>query len=215
VEICLLSNNGGALRETSINGQGAVGEIHGQWFAAYTMSRHEKRIAAQCERIGIQHFLPLYALHKTWKNRVRVDVQLPLFPNYIFAQLLPGEHVPLLKLPGVLSMVGNAAGSVPIPEGEIDVLRQFVRCKAFLPHANVHSGDKVRISRGPLQGLTGVVLRRNNGLRFVVTLDAIEKSVAVDLDATEFEAFGPQSLSLGNREGPRLSFGTPAGQQRN
>ncbi len=191
----MLSNNGGALCETSINGQGVGGENHGQWFAAYTMSRHEKRIAAQCERIGIEHFLPLYILHKTWKNRVRVDVQLPLFPNYIFAQLLPGEHVPLLKLPGVLSMVGNAEGSVPIPSREMNALRQFVRCKTFLPHANVHSGDKVRINRGPLEGLTGVVFRRNNGLRFVVTLDVIGKSMAVDLEATEFEAFGPQNLS--------------------
>jgi transcription antitermination factor NusG len=194
-EICLLSNNGGALCETRINGQAPGAENHGQWFAAYTMSRHEKRIAEQCERIGIEHFLPLYVLHKTWKNRVRVDVQLPLFPNYIFAQLSPGEHVPLLKLPGVLSMVGNAAGSLPIPAAEIETLRQFVRCKAFLPHANVHSGDRVRINRGPLEGLTGVVLRRNNGLRFVVSLDSIKKSVAVDLDATEFDALGPQSLT--------------------
>jgi transcription termination/antitermination protein NusG len=194
-EICLLSNNGGALSETGIDRQGANGEMHGQWFAAYTMSRHEKRIAAQCDRIGIEHFLPLYVLHKTWKNRVRVDVQLPLFPNYIFARLLPGTHVELLQVPGVLSMVRNAAGSVPIPAGDMNALRHFVRCKAFLPHAHVHSGDAVRIHRGPLKGLTGVVLRRNNGLRFVVTLNFIGKSVAVDLDATEFETFGPQSLS--------------------
>jgi transcription antitermination factor NusG len=193
----LLSNNGEASCETSINGPGTGGENHGRWFAAYTMSRHEKRIAAQCERIGIEYFLPLYVLHRTWKNRIRVDVQLPLFPNYIFAQLMPGEHVPLLKLPGVLSLVGNAAGSVPIPADEIDALRRFVRCKAFLPHANVHSGDRVRINRGPLEGLTGVVLRRNNGLRFVVTLDTIEKSVAVDLDAAEFDAFAPASRARG------------------
>ena len=199
----MLTNHGGALRETSIHGQGAGGENHGEWFAAYTMSRHEKSIAAQCERIGIEHFLPLYVLHKTWKNRVRVDVQLPLFPNYIFARLLPGAHVGLLRVPGVLSMVSNAAGSVPIPATDMDALRQFVRCKAFLPHANVHNGDAVRINRGPLQGLTGVVLRRNNGLRFVVTLDVIGKSVAADLEATEFDSFGPQSLSVaGSRSVP-------------
>ena len=92
-------------------------------------------------------------------------------------------------------MVRNAAGSVPIPAGDMDALRHFVRCKAFLPHANVDSGDAVRINRGPLSGLTGVVLRRNNGLRFVVTLDVIGQSVAVDLDATQFETFAPQSLS--------------------
>jgi transcription termination/antitermination protein NusG len=192
----LLSNNGGALRGPSTDGLQAGRENQGQWFAAYTMSRHEKRIAAQCERIGIEHFLPLYVLHKTWKNRVRADVHLPLFPNYIFARLLPGEHVALLKLCGVLSMIGNAAGSVPIPAGEMDTLRHLVRCNAFLPHASIHSGDAVRIHRGPLKGLTGVVLRKNNGLRFVVTLDLIGKSVAVDIDASEFDAYGPQSLFL-------------------
>jgi transcription termination/antitermination protein NusG len=197
----LLSDNGGASLETS--GQGAVGEQRRQWFAAYTMSRHEKHIAEQCERIGIEHFLPLYVSHKTWKNRVTVDVHLPLFPNYIFAQLLPGAHVALLQVPGVLSVVGNAAGSMPIPAKDMDALRQFVRCKAFFPHAYVHNGDSVRINRGPFKGLTGVVLRRNNGLRFVVTLDLIGKSVAVDLNATEFEAFGPQSLSLAE---PRSVF---------
>jgi transcription termination/antitermination protein NusG len=195
-EIRLLSNNGGALREAGIDAQRTAGENHGQWFAAYTMSRHEKSIAAQCERIGIEHFLPLYVVHKKWKNRIRVDVQLPLFPNYIFVRLLPGTHVALLRVPGVLTMVGNATGSVPVPAADMDALRQFVRCKAFLPHAYVHSGDAVRIHRGPLKGLTGVVLRRNNGLRFVVTLDLIGKSVAVDLDASEFERFAPQSLSL-------------------
>ncbi len=193
----MLSNDGGALCETTIQGPAAPGEIHGQWFAAYTMSRHEKRIAVQCERIGIEHFLPLYVLHRTWKNRVRVDVQLPLFPNYIFALLSPGEHVALQKLSGVLSMVGNVAGPIPIPAVEMDTLRHLVRCKAFLPHANIQSGDAVRIHRGPLKGLTGVVLRKNNGLRFVVTLDLIGKSMAVDLDASEFDAYGPQSLFLG------------------
>jgi transcriptional antiterminator NusG len=191
----LLSDDGGALPH-SIDRQVSAGQRDGQWFAAYTMSRHEKRIAEQCERLGIEHFLPLYVVHKTWKNRVTVDVHLPLFPNYIFARLLPGTHVALLRVPGVLSLVGNAAGFAPIPAADMDALRQFVRCKAFLPHANVQNGDAVRIHRGPLSGLTGVVLRRNNGLRFVVTLDVIGKSVAVDLNANEFEAFGPQSLCL-------------------
>ena len=197
----MLTNHGGALRTTSINGPGQVGENEGRWFAAFTRSRHEKRIAAQCERLGIEHFLPLYVQQKTWKNRTRVDVKLPLFPNYIFARLLPGSHVALLQVPGVLSMVRNATGSVPIPPGDVEALRQFVRCKAFQPHANVDCGEVVRIHRGPLNGLTGVVLRRNNGLRFIVTLDVIGQSVAADLDATQFETFPPQSLS---RAEPRI-----------
>jgi transcription termination/antitermination protein NusG len=190
----LLSNNGGALRETSISRQGIAGETRRRWFAAYTRSRHEKRIADQCQGLGIGHFLPLYRSHRKWKNRVTVDLSLPLFPNYIFVQLFPGDHIPLLKLPGVLSMVGNATGSVPIPEGDMDALQQFVRCKTVVPHAPVHVGDAVRINRGPLNGLTGFVVRKNNGVHFVVTLDLIGKSVAVDLNGTDLESLDPESL---------------------
>ena len=197
-----ISKDGGAPLRMSVERRVADKSTPVKWFAAYTMSRHEKRVAAQCERIGIEHFLPLYALHRTWKNRMSVDVQLPLFPNYIFAQLSPGEHVSLIKLRGVLSMVANTAGPVPIPAGDMDALRQFIHCKAFLPHPYVQSGDAVRIHRGPLKGLTGVVLRRNNGLRFVVTLDAIGKSVAADLDGTEFEAVRPR----GQAESASVSY---------
>ncbi len=192
--MCLLSNNGGALPKAREQ-QTVEEKSSATWFAAYTMSRHEKRIAEQCERIGIEHFLPLYIAQRTWKNRVTVDVHLPLFANYIFARLLPGEQVSLLKLPGVVSMVGNAGGSVPIPAADMEALRQFVRYESFLPHAYISSGDRVRIHRGPLKGLTGVVLRKNNGLRFVVSLDTIGKSVSVDLETTDFEAFSPQHVA--------------------
>jgi transcriptional antiterminator NusG len=192
----VLISEGGALPETTIKGQGATPENHSRWFAAYTMWRHEKRIAERCNRVGIEHFLPLYVLHNTWKNRVTARVQLPLFPSYIWALLPPGGHVALLKLPGVLSIVGNGAGAVPMSARDMDALRQFVRYEAFLPHDKVDGGDTVLINRGPLKGLMGVAFRRGNLVRFVATIDLIGKSVAVDLDPTEFERFEPQSLSL-------------------
>jgi transcription antitermination factor NusG len=192
----VLISEGGALPETTIKGQGATPENHSRWFAAYTMWRHEKRIAERCNRVGIEHFLPLYVLHNTWKNRVTARVQLPLFPSYIWALLPPGGHVALLKLPGVLSIVGNGAGAVPMSTRDMDALRQFVRYEAFLPHDKVDGGDTVLINRGPLKGLMGVAFRRGNLVRFVATIDLIGKSVAVDLDPTEFERFEPQSLAL-------------------
>jgi transcriptional antiterminator NusG len=192
----VLISEGGALPETTIKGQGATPENHSRWFAAYTMWRHEKRIAERCNRVGIEHFLPLYVLHNTWKNRVTARVQLPLFPSYIWALLPPGGHVALLKLPGVLSIVGNGAGAVPMSARDMDALRQFVRYEAFLPHDKVDGGDTVLLNRGPLKGLMGVAFRRGNLVRFVATIDLIGKSVAVDLDPTEFERFEPQSLSL-------------------
>jgi transcription antitermination factor NusG len=163
------------------------GNAQPEWFAAYTMSRHEKRIACHCERLGIEQFLPLYTSQRSWKNRTTVDLQMPLFPNYIFVRLLPQDHGPLMRLPGLLSTVGNAAGPVAIPDGDMELLRRIIACKAIEPHPLIAKGDRVRVVTGPLAGLLGVVLKKSNGLRFIVTLDMIGKSVSLDIDGSALE----------------------------
>jgi len=165
------------------------------------MSRHEKRVAAHCERIGIEHFLPLYTSRRSWKNRTTIDLQMPLFPNYIFVQLLPDDHGPLVRLPGVLSTVGNAEGPVAIQDGEMEVLRRIIDCKAIEPHPYMTAGDKVRVKAGPLEGVAGVVLRKANGLRFIVTLDLIGKSVALDIEGSALELISAMGANLSQNLG--------------
>jgi transcription antitermination factor NusG len=185
----LLSDIGEAASAPSHRGEylADAGNAQPDWFAAYTMSRHEKRIASHCERIGIEQFLPLYTSQRSWKNRTTVDLQMPLFPNYIFVRLLPQDHGPLMRLPGLLSTVGNAAGPVVIPDGDMELLRRIIACKAIEPHPFLAKGDKVRVVTGPLAGLIGVVLKKGNGLRFIVTLDLIGKSVSLDIDGSALE----------------------------
>ena len=91
----------------------------------------------------------------------------------------------------------------------MDASRQFVRYEGFLTHDRVKGGDTVHINRGPLKGLIGVTLKRDDLIRFVVTIDLIGSSVAVDLDPTEFERFDPQSLPLGAREACQLNAAEP------
>jgi transcription antitermination factor NusG len=172
------------------------GDTQREWYAAYTMSRHEKRIAAHCEHIGIEYLLPLYASRREWKNRTTVDLQMPLFPNYVFVHLSPEDHGPLLRLPGVLSTVGNAAGPAVIPDDEMDALRRIVNCKEIEPHPYMTAGDHVRVKRGPLEGIVGVVLRRGNGLHFIVTLNLIGKSVALNIDGNALELIGLRNANL-------------------
>jgi transcription antitermination factor NusG len=161
-----------------------------RWFAAYTTSRHEKRVSEHCRQVEIEHFLPVFHSRKTWKNRVTAVIETPLFPNYIFVRLEQRDHARLLRLPGVLSTVGSSqAGPAAIADEEIEDLRRIVLHRAVEPHPNVNAGDSVRIRVGPLAGLTGVVLRKNNGLRFIVSLDAIRKSVAVEIDGSELEPY--------------------------
>jgi transcription antitermination factor NusG len=189
----LLSKNGEAPPNRDPGGGGMIAwaESRREWYAVYTMSRHEKRVAEHCERIGVEHFLPLYTSRRLWKNRTTVNLQMPLFPNYIFVQLLPEDHGPLMRLPGVLSTVGNAAGPVSIEDSEMGLLRRVIECKATEPHPYITAGDKVRIKAGPLEGIIGVVLRKANGLRFIVTFGLIGKSVALDIERNDFELIAP------------------------
>ena len=185
----MLSDNGEAAPEQCYQGERRANEdnSHREWFAAYTMSRHEKRIASLCDRIGIEQFLPLYTSQRSWKNRTIVDLQMPLFPNYIFVRLLPEDHGPLMRLPGLLSTVGNALGPVVIPDGDMELLRRIIACKTIEPHQPMAKGDKVRVMRGPLAGVVGVVLKKGNGLRFIVTLEMTSKSVSLQIDASALE----------------------------
>ena len=194
----MLSENGEAARKRDPGGDiiASAREDKREWYAVYTMSRHEKRVAAHCERIAIEHFLPLYTWRRSWKYRTTVDLQMPLFPNYIFVQLQPDDHGPLMRLPGVLSTVGNAAGPVAIQDSEMEMLRRIMDCKAIEPHAYITAGDKVRVKEGPLQGIVGVVLRKANGLRFIVTLDLIGKSVALDIESSALEVIATAKTEL-------------------
>jgi transcription antitermination factor NusG len=194
----LLSENGEAARRRDPGGDILASARDGkrEWYAVYTMSRHEKRVAAHCDRIAIEHFLPLYTWRRSWKNRTTVDLQMPLFPNYIFVQLSADDHGPLMRLPGVLSTVGNAAGPVAIQDSEMEVLRRIMDCKAIEPHAYITAGDKVRVKAGPLEGIVGVVLRKGNGLRFIVTLDLIGKSVALDIESSALEVIASANSEL-------------------
>jgi transcription antitermination factor NusG len=194
----LLSENGEASRgrDPRVDIITSAGESRREWYAVYTMSRHEKRVAAHCERIAIEQFLPLYTWRRSWKNRTTIDLQMPLFPNYIFVQLLPEDHGPLMRLPGVLSTVGNAAGPVAIQESEMELLRRVIECRAIEPHPYITAGDKVRVKAGPLEGIVGVVLRKANGLRLIVTLDLIGKSVALDVERSALELVAPTNTDL-------------------
>jgi transcription antitermination factor NusG len=193
----LLSENGEASRRRDPGGDIiASAGTRREWYAVYTMSRHEKRVAAHCERMAIEHFLPLYTWRRSWKNRTTIDLQMPLFPNYIFVQLSPDDHGPLMRLPGVLSTVGNAAGPVAIEDSEMEMLQRVIECKAIEPHPYITTGDKVRVKAGPLEGIVGVVLRKANGFRFIVTLDLIGKSVALDIERSALELIAPTNACL-------------------
>ena len=158
-----------------------------QWYATYTRSRHEKRIAEQLEQRSVECFLPVYETVRQWKNG-KFKVQFPLFPGYVFVRIPLKERLRVLEVPGVVRLVGFHGKPTPLPQSDIEIMRDALRTGVEAePHPYLKVGAKVRIKSGPLSGLQGILLRRKGKPRVVVSVDLIMRSIAIDIDATEVE----------------------------
>jgi len=164
------------------------------WYAVYTGSRHEKRVQEHFRSRQMESFLPLYRMVNRWKNGCLANVEFPLFPNYLFVQMARHERVRVLEVPGVIAIVGKGREPAPLQECEINALRLNLQTQRFEPHSYLAVGEKVRVRSGPLAGLQGVLVRKSNGLRFVLSLDLIQQSVAVDIAAQDLEPIAPNYL---------------------
>ena len=157
------------------------------WLAAYTTPRHEKSVVRHLEVRDIEHFLPLYKVARKWKNGCKVEVEFPVFPNYVFVRLDRRLSSQVLDTPGVLSFAGSAKLALPIPDAEIQWLRNDLPLRKFEPHPYLVLGSRVRIKSGSLAGMSGVLTRKKSGLRVVLSIDLIRQSVAVEVDMDELE----------------------------
>ena len=158
------------------------------WFAVFTTCRHEKRVAAHFERRAIEHYLPLYRSQRRWKDGSRPLLDLPLFPCYVFARIARGERIPVLEVPGVVRIVGNSGSEpTPLPEFEIETLRGALDPLRVEPHPVLTAGQRARIREGVLAGIEGIVVRHENSLRVVITLELIMQSIAVEVNFSDLE----------------------------
>jgi transcription antitermination factor NusG len=156
-----------------------------QWFAAYTLSCHEKRVAQHLSTRHIEFFLPVQRKINRWRNGLRMLIERPLFPGYVFVKIDGKERVRVLELPGVHSLVGAGREPTPLPYEEIEALRRGMHLVNAEPHPILKSGEKVLICKGPLEGMTGIVVREKNSTRVILTLDLIMKSISVEVAGQE------------------------------
>jgi len=165
------------------------------WYAIYVVSNHEKRVESQLKMRGVEVFLPLLTISRRWKNRTTVTLQRPLFPSYVFARIALRNKVRVLEVPRVLWIAGTAGRPMPLPDEEFEILRQGLHHRQVDPHPYVKVGDRARISRGPLAGLQGIVIRKDRHLRIVLSVDLIMRSIAVQVTPDEIEALPTIELS--------------------
>lgn len=159
-----------------------------RWYAAYTSANHEKRVAEQLGVRSMEHFLPLYESVRRWKDR-KMRLQLPLFPGYVFVRLALRDRLQVLQVPGVAKLVGFNGLPTALPQAEIEALRTSLKGGVRAsPHPYMTTGRRVRVQTGPLAGLTGILVRRKSGARFVVSVDLIQRSLAVEMDEVDLVA---------------------------
>lgn len=164
--------------------------IQPHWYAVYTCANHEKAVAAELAARSVEHFLPLYSSVRRWKDR-RVALDLPLFPGYVFVRVALRDRLRVVQIPSVARLVGFGGLPVALPDPEMAILRSgFSGRSHAVPHPFLAVGRRIRITGGPFAGLEGTLERKRNNLRVVVSLDLIQRSVAVDVDAADIAPAG-------------------------
>ncbi len=163
-------------------------EAESRWYAVYTRPRHEKVTAEELWQRQIECFLPLREVLSKWKDRKK-RVQFPLFPGYLFVNTEMASHrIDVLRVPSVVRIVGFNGVPEPIPTEQIQAVKNLVfHQMEFDPYPYLHAGDRVRITRGPLRGVEGILLEKKNRYRFVLSIELIQQSVACEIDAADVE----------------------------
>jgi transcription antitermination factor NusG len=164
-------------------------QLEPKWLVIYTSPRHEKRVSKHLQVREIEHYLPLYRTQRKWADGSRVTLDLPLFPGYLFVLGSQTSCRLVLRVPGVLAIV-SGVGHEPalLPDNEINALRCGLHLRHPEPHPLLETGRLVRIRSGPLAGMSGIVVRKKNNFRVVITVEFIMQSVSVEVDRAELES---------------------------
>jgi len=158
-----------------------------RWFAAYVNTRHEKQIALQLERRGIQSFLPLYRSVRRWKDR-RKELSLPLFPSYIFVNIPMKDRLQVQCVPGVVQFVTVKGMPAALPDSDIEALRHGLSGNRVAePHPFLKVGRRVRVHSGAMTGIEGILIRKKDRYRVVITIELIQRSVSMEVDMADLE----------------------------
>jgi transcription antitermination factor NusG len=168
--------------ETTRQASQALDDSSYPWYALQVRTQHERGVADFLRGGGFDWFLPLYKCRKRWSDRVK-EVEVPLFPGYLFCRFNVHDRLPILKTPGVIQIVGYNRKPVEIDEAEIGAIRTLVGSgMASQPWPYLHVGDRVQIESGPLQGMSGILTNFKGKHRLIISVTLLQRAVAVEID---------------------------------
>jgi transcription antitermination factor NusG len=157
------------------------------WYALSVRPRFESVVVRNLSAKGYEVFLPTYISKRRWSDRTK-SVESALFPGYLFCRLDVQQRLPILITPGVRFIVSRGKIPEPIDQSELNAVRLVMeRAAVYEPHPYLTVGQAVRIKRGSLYGLTGVAIQIKDNCRLIISVNLLQRSVAVDIDRTWIE----------------------------
>ncbi len=157
------------------------------WYALYTRHQHEKMVHQVLTNKGFNTFLPLYATTHNWKDRTKA-LTLPLFPCYVFLKGGVERRLQILTTPGIYGVVSSAGQPAAIPDIEIEAIRRVVQSGVRVEsHPYLKCGNWVRVKCGPLAGIEGILLRKKNISRLVLSVEILGTAAAIEVSAFQVE----------------------------
>lgn len=173
----------------------------GSWFALQIKAGHERATALMLRHKGYEEFLPLCKVKRRWSDRIK-EIQVPLFPGYLFCQFSPHVGAPIITTPGVIRIVGIGKTPVAVSDEEISAVQRLVKSGLNTqPWPYLRVGQTVRIESGPLEDLEGIVLVIKNHHRLIVSVSLLQRSVAVEIDR---DWVSPAGFSSNSGDQPSL-----------
>jgi len=158
------------------------------WYALYTRHQHEKTVDQILTNKGFNTFLPLYATIHNWKDRAK-QLMLPLFPSYVFLKGGIERRLDILMTPGVYGLVSSAGRPDAIPDSEVNAIRRVVESGTRVEaHPFLKCGNWVRVKSGPLTGIEGILVRKKNMSRLVLSVAILGTAAAIEVGAFQVEA---------------------------
>jgi len=157
------------------------------WCAIQVAPRHEMTVSKILSNKGYEQFTPTYRVKRQWSDRVK-HLDYPLFPGYVFCRIQKGVAAPIYTTPGVMRIVSCGGSIGTVEDHEIDNLRKAMISGRALSPSSWTQGQKIRILRGPLAGITGTLRCIANAYQLILSIDLLVKAVSVAVDAADVTA---------------------------
>ena len=161
------------------------------WYAIYVKSKHENVAYVELRKKGVESYLPLVKKMRRWKDRLKM-VEFPLFPGYLFVRVnpTPSGFVRVLRARGVVSLVSGELGApLAVPDPEMDSLKIMIENGNDVDiYPGIKEGTRVAVTKGPLKGASGTVIRKEDGYILLVNIDILGRSIGVKVYADDLEA---------------------------